>query len=112
MALIKPSTPFDIIKRKFAKSDEIHFRNRKADNATISVRMKHPYDGGNSANQIAQRAKFKAASDAVGALTQEQIAAYETAFKKQHKYITLRGYMIAQEFAKLTPAQGGEGGEG
>ena len=37
MAIIKPSTPFDAIKRKFAKSDEIHFRNRKADNATISV---------------------------------------------------------------------------
>ena len=74
MALIKPSTPFDAIKRKFAKSDEIHFRNRKADNATISVRMKHPYNGGNSANQIAHRAKFKSASDAVKALTSEEKA--------------------------------------
>lgn len=101
MALIKPSTPFDAIKRKFAKSDEIHFRNRKADNATISVRMKHPYNGGNSANQIAHRAKFKSASDAVKALTSEEKAAYEVAFKKQKKYITLQGYMFAQEYAKL-----------
>ena len=73
MALIKPSTPFDAIKRKFAKSDEIHFRNRKADNATISVRMKHPYNGGNSANQIAHRAKFKSASDAVKAFILKKV---------------------------------------
>ena len=95
MAIIKPSTPFDSVQRKFAKTDEIHFRNRKADNATISVRVKHPYDGGNSANQIAQRAKFTNAKNA------EQKAAYEVAFKKQKKYISLYGYMFAQEYAKL-----------
>ena len=101
MAIIKPSTPFDSVQRKFAKTDEIHFRNRKADNATISVRVKHPYDGGNSANQIAQRAKFTNAKNAVQALTSEQKAAYEVAFKKQKKYIRLYGYMFAQEYAKL-----------
>lgn len=101
MAIIKPSTPFDSVQRKFAKTDEIHFRNRKADNATISVRVKHPYDGGNSANQIAQRAKFTNAKNAVQALTSEQKAAYEVAFKKQKKYISLYGYMFAQEYAKL-----------
>ena len=85
MAIIKPSTPFDSVQRKFAKTDEIHFRNRKADNATISVRVKHPYDGGNSANQIAQRAKFTNAKNAVQGLTSEQKAAYEVAFKKQKK---------------------------
>ena len=106
MAILSPSTPFDTIKRKFAKSDQIHFRNRKADNATISVRMKHPYDGGASANQIAQRAKFTQATAAtITALeTPATRATYEAAFKKQHKYITLRGYVFAQEYAKL---QGG-----
>jgi len=103
MALISPATPFDSIKNKFAKSDQIHFRNRKADNATISVRMKHPYDGGNSAAQIAKREKFaQAVAATVTALTTpETRATYEAAFKKQHKYITLRGYVFAQEYAKL-----------
>ena len=103
MALISPATPFDSIKRKFAKSDQIHFRNRKADNATISIRMKHPYDGGSSAQQLAQRAKFTQATAAtVTALaTPETKATYVAEFKKQHKYITLRGYVFAQEFAKI-----------
>ena len=51
MAIIKNSTPFDSIQKKFAGSDEIHFRNRKKDNATIGVRVKNPYDGGNSEAQ-------------------------------------------------------------
>ena len=103
MALISPSTPFDAIKRKFAKSDQIHFRNRKADNATISVRMKHPYDGGASAEQLAHRAKFAQATAATATAlnTPETRATYEAAFKKQHKFITLRGYVFAKEYAKL-----------
>ena len=103
MALIKPSTPFDTIKRKFAKTDEIHFRNRKADNATISVRVKHPYDGGHSQAQLANRLKFtqaQAAADAAMTDTQQR-EAYETTFRKQHKYITLRGYIFAKEYAKI-----------
>ena len=38
---------------------------------------------------------------AVNALTVEQKTAYATAFKNQSKYGTLRGYMFAQEYAKL-----------
>ena len=33
--------------------------------------------------------------------TEEQKTAYATAFKNQSKYGTLRGYMFAQEYAKL-----------
>ena len=66
MALIKPSTPFDAIKRKFAKSDEIHFRNRKADNATISVRVKHPYNGGNSCTIVTKTVESYDATKKVG----------------------------------------------
>ena len=36
-----------------------------------------------------------------GELTEEQKTAYATAFKNQSKYGTLRGYMFAQEYAKL-----------
>jgi hypothetical protein len=39
---------------------------------------------------------------AIAALTAEEKAAYEAAFKKQNTYITLRGYIFAQEYAKLS----------
>jgi len=103
MAVIKPSTPFDTVKRKFAKSDEIYFKNRKADNATLSVRMKHPYNGGHSVAQEASRAKFRQAQQATSTALADatQRATYETAFKKQKKYMYLRDYVFAQEYAKI-----------
>ena len=102
MAIIKNSTPFDSVKKKFSGSDEIHFRNRKKDNASIGVRMKHPYDGGSSEAQIAVRNAFKQAqTEATTILADpEQRATYEAKFKEQKKYLTLRGYVVAQVFAK------------
>ena len=41
------------------------------------------------------------ASANVKALTSQEIDAYKTAFKKQTKYKSLHGYMMAQEMAKL-----------
>ena len=102
MAIIKNSTPFDSVQKKFSGSDEIHFRNRKKDNATIGVRMKHPYRGGNSEAQQAVRNAFTAAQAQVKTILAdpEQRATYEAKFKAQKKYITLRGYVMAQVFAK------------
>ena len=102
MAIIKNSTPFDSVQKKFSGSDEIHFRNRKKDNATIGVRVKNPYDGGNSEAQLAVRNAFTAAqAQATTILADpEQRATYEAKFKAQKKYITLRGYVVAQVFAK------------
>ena len=102
MAIIKNSTPFDSVQKKFSGSDEIHFRNRKKDNATIGVRMKHPYQGGNSEAQQAVRNAFTAAQAQVKTILAdpEQRATYEAKFKAQKKYITLRGYVMAQVFAK------------
>ena len=102
MAIIQNATPFDSVKKKFSGSDEIHFRNRKKDNATIGVRVKHPYDGGNSEAQLAVRNAFKAAQAQVKTILAdpEQRATYEAKFKAQKKYITLRGYVVAQVFAK------------
>ena len=100
MAIIKNSTPFDSVQKKFSGSDEIHFRNRKKDNATIGVRVKHPYHGGNSEAQQAVRNAFTAAqAQATTILADlEQRAIYEEKFKAQKKYITLRGYVVAQVF--------------
>ena len=51
--------------------------------------------------QIAQRERFAEAKANVKALEAEEVSAYKEAFKKQRKYKTLRGYMIAQEYAKI-----------
>jgi hypothetical protein len=103
MAIINPSTPFDSVRRKFAKSDNIHFCCRKSDNATIGVRVKHPYDGGSSAAQQAVRNKFRQAKTAAAAALAdpEQRAALLAAFKRQKRYLTLTGYAFAVEYAKI-----------
>jgi hypothetical protein len=54
-----------------------------------------------SEQELARQAKFAQARAAVKALTSEQISDYETAFKNQKKYVSLQGYIFAQEYAKL-----------
>ena len=54
-----------------------------------------------SAEELARQAKFTQARAAVKALTEEQKAEYATAFKNQKKYMSLQGYMFAQEYAQL-----------
>ena len=101
MAVINPSTPFDSLKRKFSKSDQIYFKNRSADNATIGVRMKHPSTS-NSTSQQAYRTAFAAATAQVKTIMAdaEQRAPYEAQFRNQKKYMYLRNYIFAQVFVK------------
>ncbi len=56
-----------------------------------------------TAGEIAQQEKFKAAVAATNAIMADpvQIAEHVAAFKAQRKYPTLRGYIFAQEMAKL-----------
>ena len=54
-----------------------------------------------SAEELARQARFTQARAAVKALTEEQKAEYATAFKNQKKYMSLQGYMFAQEYEKL-----------
>lgn len=100
MAIIRNSTPFDSIQRRFSGSDSIHFRNRKTDNATIGVRMKHPYDGGSSEAQQQVRTAFATTQAKVKEIMADpdQRAQYEKEFKTQKKYITLRGYIFSKEY--------------
>ncbi|MBO5816865.1 MAG: hypothetical protein J6R26_02825 [Paludibacteraceae bacterium] len=104
MAIIRNATPFDSIKKKFSSSDEIHFRNRTKDNATIGVRVKNPYDGGHSENQVAVRNAFKSTYEQVATILAdpEQKATYVEKFKAQKKYVTLRGYIFAQLHQKIS----------
>ena len=100
MAILRNSTPFDSVQRKFSGTDQIHFRNRKADNATIGVRLKHPYDGGNSAAQLQARTAFATAHAQVSQILADatQKAQYETQFKAQKKYLTLRGFIFSKVY--------------
>ena len=61
---------------------------------------KKPY----SPEEIATHQKFSSVIAAIKALTPEQLTAYETAFasQKPKRYATLRGFIFAQEYAKLT----------
>ncbi len=53
-------------------------------------------------NQLTAREKFKQARQNVCALSEEEIAAYQEAFRKYRgKYKSLQGYMLAKEYEKL-----------
>jgi hypothetical protein len=54
-----------------------------------------------SEQELARQEKFRQTAAAVKALTGEQVTAYETAFKNQKKYGSLRGYMFAKEYEKI-----------
>ena len=60
---------------------------------------KKPY----SEAELAVRQRFKQAREAVNALTAEQIQEYQKQWEAQKtiKYVTLRGFMFAKEYAKL-----------
>ena len=85
---------------KVCGHSDMYFANRKG--TLYTGKICNPYKGEPSALQIAQRNKFKQVQTAIAALTAEEKAAYESAFKKQNTYITLRGYIFAQEYAKLS----------
>ena len=104
MAILKNSTPFDSIRGKFSGTDQIHFRNRTVDNATIGVRVKHPYSGEPSANQLACQTAFTTAQEAVKTAMADstQLATYTKAFKAQKKYKTLRGYIFSKVYVAPT----------
>ena len=84
---------------KLCGHSDIYFANRKG--TLYTGKICNPFTGTPSALQIAQRNKFRTVMQAIAALTQEEEDAYETAFKRQKKYKTLRGYMFAQEYEKL-----------
>jgi len=84
---------------KICGHSDVYFANRKGTHYTGKIC--NPYKGEPSALQIAQRNKFKQVQQAIGALTEEQKTAYETAFRKQDAYTTLRGYIFAKEYEKI-----------
>ena len=102
MSKIKLEAPFRSFRGKVCKHSDIIFKEMYGTKFTSQIC--NPYTGAPSAAQIAQKNKVATAAANIALLTQQELQAYATAFKKvkrEGKYKTLRGYMMAQEMAKL-----------
>lgn len=94
--------PFECIFGKLSKNSDIVIRRRRVDDYhNLQVYTLHPYQGEYSEAQKAQQNIFKKANESVKNLTKKQHDAYFRAFKRQKKYITLRGYIVAKEIEKI-----------
>ena len=98
MAKFKPMELIDEMHGKFHGDSEYYAAVRYGTQFTgkIGENPNPPTDA-----QIAQRERFAQAKANVAKLSAEDIAAYQEPFKKQRKYKTLQGYMLAMEMAKI-----------
>ncbi len=99
MAKFKPIELIKELRGKLCSHSDIYFQRRAR--TLCTGKICNPRTKPFSAEELVRQAKFTQARAAVKALTQEQISDYETAFKNQKKYVSLQGYMFAQEYAKL-----------
>ena len=101
MSNIKLEAPFQAFRGKICKHSKIIFAQRGDTQYTSQIC--NPRTKAYSAEELARQTKFKTAltnaSTALADATQR--AEYETAYKAQTKYKSLRGYVIAKEYEKL-----------
>ena len=94
MAKVTPMILLDGLSGKVCGHSNTYFAQR---NGTIYTgTICNPYKGEPTEKQLAVRQNFTAAMENIKNLTPEQMTEYETAYKKQKKYRTLRGYIFAQ----------------
>ena len=94
MSLVKPMELIAELSGKVCGHSNKYFAVRNGNQYTGTIC--NPYTGEPTEKQIAVREKFKQTYTAMAALTEEQLADYETAFRRQKKYKTLRGFIFAQ----------------
>ena len=101
MSKINLEAPFQSFRGRICKHSKIIFAQRGQTQYTSQIC--NPRTKAYSEEELARQAKFKTAlTNANTALADAtQKAAYETAFKAQNKYKSLRGYVIAKEYEKL-----------
>ena len=95
--------PIEMVKSysgKICEHSDVYFA--KKGNTLYTGKICNPRTKPFSEQELARQTKFRQAIAAVNALTVEQKTDYATAFKNQSKYGTLRGYMFAQEYARLS----------
>ena len=104
MARYKPIDMVDHYHGKICSHSDTYFQKRGETLCTGRIcnprdLSKKPY----SADEIATHTKFTSVIAAIKSLTPEQLTAYRTAFAAQRpkRYATLRGYIFAQEYARL-----------
>ena len=98
MAKFKPMELIDEMHGKFSGESEYYAAVRFGTQYTGKI-GENPYPP--TPAQVAQRERFSQAKSNIATLTPEDVAAYKEAFKKQRKYKTLQGYMLAMEMAKI-----------
>ena len=94
--------PIEMVKSysgKICEHSDVYFA--KKGNTLYTGKICNPRTKPFSEQELARQTKFRQAIAAVNALTEEQKTAYAASFKNQSKYGTLRGYMFAQEYAKI-----------
>lgn len=101
MSKIKLEAPFRAFRGKICKHSDIIYKKMKDTNYTSQIC--NPRTKPFSAEELARQTKFTTITQQVATIMADptQRAAYETAFLKQSKYTTLRGYIFAQEYKKL-----------
>ncbi len=99
MAKFKPIELIKELRGKLCSHSDIYFQRRAR--TLCTGKICNPRTKPFTEAELARQTKFTQARAAVKALTPEQIADYETAFKNQTKYVSLQGYMFAMEYAKL-----------
>lgn len=99
MSKINLEVPFNSFRGKVCKHSKIIFK--KMNGHQFTSKICNPYTGGPSKAQIEARNKLTQAVQTVSSLSLEQLNNYKNDFKKQKKYVSLRGFIIAKEYAKL-----------
>ena len=101
MSQIKLEAPFTAFRGKICKHSKIIYAQRGGTQYTSQIC--NPRTKAFSEAELARQQKFATAqANAKAAMADAtQKAAYEAAFKGQSKYKSLRGYVLAMEYAKL-----------
>ena len=94
MSKIKPMQLIASMSGKICGHSNTYFAVRNGTQYTGTIC--NPYNGEPTEKQTAVRCLFADTVAAIKALSEEQRAEYEAAFKRQKKYKTLRGYIFAQ----------------
>ena len=94
MAKLKPMILIERLSGKVCGHSNTYFAERNGTQYTATIC--NPYKGEPTEKQLAVRQAFAATIEAMKNLTEEEMAAYETAFKNQTKKRTLRGYIFSE----------------
>ncbi len=99
MSKINLEVPFNSFRGKVCKHSEIIFK--KMNGRLFTSKICNPHTGEPSEAQKEVRTKLIQAIQAAKAISAEQLTNYKNEFKKQKKYVSLWGFIVAKEYAKL-----------